>query len=312
MAKRLHLLRITAILGRGNLTETLVADVVDDSRAGKGRSAVVKRLHPNLANDPAAMARIIEEARVLARLRHPLVPAFIGVGDDHGLPFFAQAPIDGMPLPDDLTVTWEETLAIVLDVVDALAHAHGCGVIHRDLSRRNLLLDRDGRTHLIDFGIARADDRPRRTRTGAVVGTPSTMAPEQALGEEPRATVDVWALGIIGHSLLTGHHPLGITGDDSPGTRLQKVREATPAPLAGQAADDVPEDLQRLLMDCLQRDPTRRPQDAGALLGALQAVRLPPGGLLRARATLGQQAARWLAAAAATSGAMAWPETLDD
>jgi serine/threonine protein kinase len=311
MAKRLHLLRITAILGRGNLTETLVADVVDEGRTGKARSAVVKRLHPNLANDPAAMARIIEEARVLARLGHPLVPAFIGVGDDHGLPFFAQAHIDGVPLPDGMTVTWEETLTILLNVVDALAHAHGCGVIHRDLSRRNLLLDRDGRTHLIDFGIARADDRPPLTRTGAVVGTPTAMAPEQALGEEPRATVDVWAVGIIGHSLLTGQHPLGITDDDSPSMRLKKVREGIPAPLAGQLADDVPGGLQDLLMDCLQRAPARRPPDGGALLGRLQAIRLPPSGLLRARATLGQHAARWLAAAA-TSRAMAWPETLDD
>jgi serine/threonine protein kinase len=299
MAPRLKLLRVTAVLGRGNLTETLVADVEEVRPGGTSRSAVVKRLHPSLADSKGAVRRIAEEARVLARLSHPRIPAFVGVGDDNGLPFFAQEQVDGIPLPAGLTVSWQETVAILLDIVGALATAHALGVVHRDLSRRNVLLDRHGRVHLIDFGVARADDRPQVTRTGAIIGTPSAMAPEQGLGEAATAAADVWAWGALGYALVTGRHPLGITADDSPVERLRKVRVIQIHPLASRAA---PPALEQLLMACLQRAPSRRPPNGNALVEELTRLPVAPVELVVARAHLGRRAADWLAMATSVSG----------
>ncbi len=299
MAPRLKLLRVTAVLGRGNLTETLLGDVEDVLPGGTSRSAVVKRLHPSLADNKGAMRRIAEEARVLARLSHPRIPAFVGVGDDNGLPFFAQEQVDGIPLPADITVSWQETVAILLDIADALATAHALGVVHRDLSRRNVLLDRHGRVHLIDFGVARADDRPQVTRTGAIIGTPSAMAPEQGLGEAATAAADVWAWGALGYALVTGRHPLGITADDSPLERLRKVRRIQIHPLASPAA---PPALEQLLMACLQRAPSRRPPNGHAVVEQLTRLPVAPVELAVARANLGRRACDWLALATSVSG----------
>ena len=299
MAPRLKLLRVTAVLGRGNLTETLLGDVEEVRQGGTRRSAVVKRLHPSLADSKAAVRRVAEEARVLARLSHPRIPAFVGIGDDDGLPFFAQEQVDGAPLPAGIVVSWQETAAILVDIAEALATAHAIGVVHRDLSRRNVLLDRHGRVHLIDFGVARADDRPQVTRTGAIIGTPSAMAPEQGLGEAATAAADVWAWGALGYALVTGRHPLGITADDSPVERLRKVRLNQIHPLASGAA---PPALEQLLMACLRRAPSRRPPSGHAIVDEFTRLPVSPVELAVARANLGRLAAGWLATAASVSG----------
>ncbi|MDP2341653.1 MAG: serine/threonine-protein kinase [Deltaproteobacteria bacterium] len=252
---KLHLLRVTGVLGRGGIAETLRAEL----RVGGAQvTAVVKRLLPTLVDDDAAVARLAEEARVLSRLGHPRIPRFLGIGDDDGLPFFAAELRHAGPLPSGVRVSEAETLTLALDVTSALAHAHGLGVIHRDVSRGNVLVDDDGRGVLIDFGIARALDRPRHTRSDVVIGTPGSMAPEQAQGKRATAAADVWSLGVLLFSLLSGQHPLGVLESDPVELRLERARTMIPAALA----DDVDAAFAAVVHACLQREPTNRPRDA--------------------------------------------------
>jgi len=282
-----ELVRVRAILGRGALTETLRGDVRPRaSDAAILTDVVVKRLHPNLADDQLAMRRVAEEARVLRRLQHAHIPRLLGLGDDAGLPFFAQERVDGGPLPAFVRLTPAEAVAIAVDVSAALAAAHEAGVVHRDVSARNVLVDTSGRAFLIDFGVARADDRPRLTRSGATLGTPAAMAPEQARGEEASASADVWALGSLLYGFLCGAHPLGITADDAPATRLDKARRATvrPMPLDLDGVDDA---LRAAVMAMLQSQADARPPDGRAAHALLAALRPPSP---RTRAALAKRA----------------------
>lgn len=306
MPARLTLKRVQRVLGRGGLTETFVADVVSATSARRARRAVVKRLHPNLADDRAAIARVAEEARVLASLDSPRIPELIGVGEDGGLPFLAMTYIEGCPVIELGAVSWQETLAIGLDLADALACAHAAGVVHRDLSGRNVLVDADGRAALVDFGVARADDRARITRSGAVVGTPASMSPEQARGEPAQPSSDVWAWGVLLSTLLTGAHPLGIVDDDAPTERLRKVKAAA---LVQPLGPPVPGPLADVIAASLVISPRDRAGDGSALLEQVTSAQtMVRAHLPSARAEL---AAR-VRGAARASTALPAAETLDE
>jgi serine/threonine-protein kinase len=304
MPTRLTLKRVKKLLGRGGLTETFVADVVEIGQR-RPREVVVKRLHPNLIDDRAAIARVAEEARVLSRLDSPRIPRLVGVGEDSALPFFAMSHIIGCPLDALGTVAWTETLAVALDLVDALAVAHAADVTHRDVSGKNVLVDVAGRAHLIDFGVARAGDRSRVTRSGAVVGTPAAMAPEQARGEVATSGSDVWAVGVLLFQLLSGQHPLGIVDDDGPAERLRKVKAASVVPLVHP---DVPEPLCRLVMSCLTPRAATRPPDARALQVLLLDLDVKVS-LAKVRAQLAERVTQTLKA---PTSQIPESETLDD
>ena len=278
-------------LGTGGMAETFVARSVDPARPAQ---VCLKRLRPALASDPIQRAHFADEARVLSRLCHPNVLCVLDAGVDLEGPFLVTELVDGLdlrrllswmaelgePMPEPLA------LRIAHDVAEALAHAHAHGVVHRDVTPANVLLGRDGRVVLIDFGIARSDAQTQRTRTGLVKGKAAYMAPEQALGAGLDARTDLFALGVMLFEMLAGSRPHdGASDVETVTNALRAVRRPLARPLATPG-------LEHLIEALLQPQAARRPSDASTVVRALGSASLADVGELGA----------WVRAACETAG----------
>lgn len=213
--------------------------------------------------------RVRREAEAAARLRHPNVVAVHEVGPD----YIVMDLVEGRTLAEALPgLGREERLRILEAVAEAVAHAHAHGVVHRDLKPANILLEPGGRVVLTDFGLARLEGGEDLTRTGAVIGTPHFMAPEQVRGEGRRVgpAADVWALGVLLYEMLSGRRPFE---GETPLAIYEKIVHADPEPLGG--------DFGAIAARALEKDPERRYPDAGALLEDLRRARA--GEPIRAR-----------------------------
>jgi WD40 repeat protein len=229
------------------------------------------------------LARFRTEAEAVARLQHPNIVQIYEVGEQNGLPYFSlefcggdslAAQVNGTPLPPHQAARLVQTLA------RAVHAAHERGIVHRDLKPANVLLTSDGTPKITDFGLARKlDDPAGQTASGAIVGTPSYMAPEQAGGQRGQIgpATDVYALGAILYELLTGRPPFkGATPLDT----VLQVLSDDPVPPA-RLQSKVPRDLETICLKCLDKDPHRR--YAGALALAEDLRRFLDGEPIAAR-----------------------------
>ena len=276
------------------------------------RPVAIKLLPPELAFRGDIRSRFMREAETAARLSHPNIVPIYSVDERDGMVYFVMALIQGESVGDRVRrvglLPVVEARRILREVADALAYAHAHGVVHRDIKPDNVLLDAaSGRAMVTDFGIARAasdDDSggARLTATGAVVGTPSYMSPEQCAGDrEIDGRSDLYSLGTVAYQMLTGEPPF--IGGNAPSLMMKQVTEA-PTPLRQRRAE-IPEDLERIVMRLLAKTPSDRFADGAALVAALdgapvtavplrramtQDVRdaLPPG-VSRARARFSEQ-----------------------
>ena len=186
-----------------------------------GRISALKVLPRELATDPAFVERFEREARTLSRLRHPHIVGVHGFGQAGGFCFLLMEFVDGANLRQALRsgrFTPQQALALIPPICEALQAAHAHGVLHRDIKPENLLLDAEGRVKIADFGIAKLLEGPGAsageaytlTRTGARIGTPHYMAPEQVeTPEQVDHRADIYSLGVVFYELLTGELPLG-------------------------------------------------------------------------------------------------------
>lgn len=212
------------------------------------------------------------EADAIARLKHRNIVTVYESGEEDGVPFFTMPLLDGGALsrePAASSRELRERIALLIKIVDAVAHAHRRGVLHRDLKPANILLDKDGEPFVADFGLAKLlDAGPELTRPDAVMGSPSTMAPEQAAGklELVSTATDVYGLGTILFQLLTGRLPF--KGDNA-AELIQKVLyvEATDPRSLNPVVDH---DLAAICITCLEKEPTARYASAEALLRDLR------------------------------------------
>jgi hypothetical protein len=219
-----------------------------------------------------ALERFTLEARAAAALDHPHIVPVYECGWHEGHPFFTMALIDGASLQQQVQADGlpdpRAAVRLLQAVVDAVAHAHAQGIVHRDLKPHNILIDRQGRPRVTDFGLARRfEEGGGLTAPGQVLGTPSYMAPEQALGDSQAMgpAVDIYALGGILYFLLTGKPPFhGATTLSI----LRRVVDEPPAP-PRQANPLAPEGLQAICLKCLAKDPADRYPSAAALAEAL-------------------------------------------
>jgi hypothetical protein len=242
---------------------------------GISRHVALKLLGGAGFASPGDAQRFRQEAEALARLDHPhIVPVYevgeIDVGPGQRCPFFSMRLLEGGSLAHRVpgyTGDPRAAAALVAQVARAVHHAHQRGVLHRDLKPSNILLDADGRPHVADFGLARLCGGPRLTQTGAVVGTPGYLAPEQAAGGPDVTTAaDVHALGAVLYELLTGRPPYQA---DTVLEVLRRTCAEVPArPRALNRRLD--RDLETVCLRCLEKDPARRYASGEALADDLE------------------------------------------
>lgn len=253
-------------IGKGGMGEVFKAR---DRRLN--RLVAIKFLRTGHEN---ATLRFQQEARAQARIEHPNVCKVHEVGDMNGRPYIAMELVGGLPLHkvmDQLRL--EEKLCIVRDAAEALNAAHRLGIIHRDVKPSNLLVQRreDGTWFpvVMDFGLAHDPEAEQQlTRSGVVMGTPAYMAPEQARGDARNLDrrTDVYALGATLFELLTGRAPF--IGDNQTVILLQVLSREPPSPRL--VRPELPQDLETIVLKCLQKEPTQRYESARALAEDLQ------------------------------------------
>ena len=244
------------------------------------RQVAVKLLPPELAFRTDIRSRFLREAETAAQLSHPNIVPIYTVEERDNLVYFIMAFIAGDNLGkrlEDLgAMEPEEVRRILREVADALAYAHRRNVVHRDIKPDNILLDADtGRAMVTDFGIARAltdKNDSRLTATGMAIGTPAYMSPEQSAGEsEIDGRSDLYSLGVVGYQMATGELPF-----NAPNTPSMLVKHLSERPVpVEQKRPDLPEDLSRVIMLLLEKDPAHRFPDAGSLVVALSGGEIP-------------------------------------
>jgi formylglycine-generating enzyme required for sulfatase activity len=262
---------VLSVLGQGGM------GVVYRARQHKlDRIVALKMIHRLSAVFPqdrtALLERLRSEAEALARLQHPDIVQIFELGECDGLPFLALEYVPGGSLAGKLAGTpqpADQAAALVQRLARAMHAAHQCGVLHRDLKPDNILLTADGSPKIGDFGLAkRLDGQTGLTATGAILGTPSYMAPEQAEARdrEVGVTADVYALGAVLYELLTGRPPFKA---GNPLNTIRQVIEQEPVPPCA-LEPGVPRDLETICLECLQKEPSRRYSTSGELADDLQ------------------------------------------
>jgi serine/threonine protein kinase len=250
-------------LGRGGMGRVFLAR----EESGE-RQAAVKVLAAELATDPGFVHRFHREIHALSQLDHSHIVHFYESGVDQGRFFYAMEYIEGQSLEELLhlhgRLPWTEVLELAVQICPALKHAHDRGIIHRDLKPANLLRTKEGQVKLADFGIAKVFASTHLTDTGGVVGTAEYLSPEQATGKPVTKRSDLYSLGVVLYTLLTGRPPFE---GESVVELLQKHRFAQ-FDRPQTVVPEIPHDLDEVVCQLLEKDPARRPAD-GQVLGRL-------------------------------------------
>jgi len=239
------------------------------------RDVAIKLLHSE--PDESSRERVLHEARTSSALNHPGICTVYEVEDQGNQSFIVMELIDGHPLSDLIPADGFSVATVQqhgLQIAGALAHAHAKGIIHRDIKPANILVNRQGRIKVLDFGLAkhvgpqiseRTTESLESSAHGPMAGTLAYMAPEQLRGEQATARSDVWSLGVVLYELATGHRPY--TGDTS-FTLSSSILSGTLRPLPARVAPG----MKKVVLRCLSSDPSERYQDGGQVHAALEAI----------------------------------------
>ena len=245
------------------------------------REVAIKIIRPDLARNAQVLQRFKQELILARQVTHRNIIRIFDLGSAEGLRFITMEFIEGEDVAQILArrgkLPVQEAIGIITQVARGLEAAHAEGVVHRDLKPQNVMVDSQGKCCVMDFGIARSMDTASMTRTGALLGTPTYMSPEQAQGLKVDARSDLYTLGIIFYELLTGKPPF--EADNPMATLLRRIKESPQPPVELEPA--IPEGLNHVVMKMLSTTPEDRYQSAGELLLALDAF----GGRRGGRAT---------------------------
>jgi len=257
--------RVTREIGRGGMG--VVYEAHDDKLH---RTVAIKVLRAR-GGDEGGRTRFLREARAAAALNHPNIVAIHDAGEADGRPYLVMEHVAGDSLETRPPASIAEAVTIARQVCDALDHAHGRGLVHRDLKPGNVLVAREGGrlvAKLTDMGIALARGAARVTQTGAVTGTPTFMAPEQALGKEVDGRADLYSLGVMLYAWAAGRPPF--EGDDGLAVVSQHIHAPVVPPRRYRA--ELPAGLEPLILRLLAKDPASRFASAAEVAAALGAV----------------------------------------
>jgi len=254
-------------LGRGGMGVVFKARQV-----GLNRLVALKMILSGSYAGEADLARFRLEAEAVAKLQHPYIVQIYEINKWEGRPFFALEFVDGGPLDKKLAgnpLPFRQAAELLHKLAQAMDYAHQRQIVHRDLKPPNIMLTADGTPKVTDFGLAKKlDEEDGQTRTGAIMGTPSYMPPEQAEGrtKELGPAVDIYALGAILYELLVGRPPFkGATVWDT----LEQVRTQEPV-YPSRLLAKVPRDLETICLKCLNKEAPKRYATAGALADDLR------------------------------------------
>lgn len=241
------------------------------------RTVAIKVLRPDLMTDPQALQRFKHELLLASSISHPNILRIHDLGEYNGVKFISMAYVDGGDLTQLLRkvgrLPLERVLNIMRQLAAALSAAHGVNVVHRDLKPQNILLGTEDRIYVTDFGIAKTleSDRTSVTRTGAVLGTPLYMSPEQVEGKPVDHRSDLYTYGLIFYEMLTGVLPF--SGDTTFQLMYQRVHQQPKRPET--VIPDLPPYLSRICLKCLEKDPAKRYQSASEILVDLEFQHAP-------------------------------------
>ncbi|MFN7988706.1 MAG: serine/threonine-protein kinase [Thermoanaerobaculia bacterium] len=278
--RRLGRYRLDELLGQGGMAEVWRAT---DERLN--RTVAVKVILANHARDAHFRQRFQKEAQLVASLDHPNILPVYDYGDEEGLPYLVMPFLEGGTLRDRMVgspVPFAQAVSWIRQLGDALDAAHAAGILHRDVKPANVLIRKDDRLALADFGIAKMlEGSTGLTATGMVVGTPIYMAPEQAQGRPATPASDRYALAVLAYELLSGKPPF----DGESALSLMHQHVTSPAPRLSSAVYGLPAGLDPVFERALSKEPERRPATCRAFADELLAFVPTGAGLEVERAT---------------------------
>lgn len=281
--------RTERVLGQGGMGIVVLAH-----HLGLDEKVAIKLLNPGALSSPGAETRFLQEARIAAKLRSPYAVRILDVGRDRerGLPYIVMEYLEGHNLgepPAPMPIS--EAVDSIVETCAALAEAHRLGIVHRDIKPQNLFCMQndsgDAQIKLLDFGISKSENSLSQTSTSHVLGTPSYMSPEQLrTTKSVDARSDIWSIGVTLHALLAGSPPW--MGETSAVIAAKILRDAPPT--LRDSLTGAPEPLERIILRCLEKDPSARYDDVGALAEELALFGGPRSqraiGILRSRQSL--------------------------
>ncbi|WP_372371029.1 serine/threonine protein kinase [Candidatus Uabimicrobium sp. HlEnr_7] len=270
VAKNIGKYEVLSELGRGGM-----GVVYKVRQPGINRILVLKTLLGNVSSHPISVKRFYKEAQAISSLKHPNIIPIYDFGEENGFPYFVMQFIDGMDfqeLIDADTCKKTELIDILIKIAHALDYAHKNNIIHRDVKPANVFLDKDHKPYLADFGLAKTSDKASSlTKSGAVIGTPFYLAPEQVRGHRKHIDhrADIYALGVILYKIVCGKFPF--IDSRLPGL-YKKIQEDIP--IAPRKVDNnIDEELNFICLKTIARKAEDRYQSAANFAEALEKYR---------------------------------------
>ncbi len=222
------------------------------------RNVAIKVLRGDLSNDEKFVRRFQREALSASSLSHPNIVQMYDVGEDDGLYYIVMEYVEGKTLKQLLkrrgNLTLSESIDIMLQLTDGMAHAHDSYIIHRDLKPQNIMIQDDGQVKITDFGIAMALNSTQLTQTNSVMGSVHYLPPEQASGKGSTTKSDIYSLGIIFYELLTGKLPF--KGDNAVEIALKHMKE--PLPSLKEDNNNIPQSIENIILKATAKNPKNR------------------------------------------------------
>jgi tetratricopeptide (TPR) repeat protein/predicted Ser/Thr protein kinase len=262
------------------------------------RQVALKVIRGDMAANPEILRRFKQELILARQITHKNVIRIFDLGQSEGIKYITMEYIEGEDLQSVLKQRKKlipaDAAKVIAQVCRALEAAHAEGVIHRDLKPQNIMLDKTGRVYVMDFGIARSTLAAGMTQTGALIGTPDYMSPEQAKGQTLDARSDLFAVGIIFYEILSGQSPF--TADTTMGKLWKRTSE--PARPLGELDKTIPQPLSEIVRKCLEIDPQKRFASASEILHAIEEWQGPGSGtrVAMGRASVLPGYGKWVAA----------------